>query len=409
MNVLTTYDGFPMTKAGEPQRALSLAYASSFFGGIFAVVVLMVAAWPLAALSKYLTSVDLGMAALLAMVLVVVAHRGAELASFAMLGVGLFVSTIGLETAYGSARYTFDTTWMMAGVPLISMILGLFALSQAFSLLFSDRKIDTTETEIDRQLLSGFIEICRYPKVLFRSAGFGVGMGVLPGVGEFLAQFFAYTTARNGSKTPDKFGKGAPEGIIASETANNAVPPAALVPLLSLGIPGEAFTAMMLTVFIVHGVDPGPTLFADHKEFVAGLYVSLFVMNFIIVGILLVGTRWIAKLATINDKLLAVIIMCLVMVGTFSRNYRLSDTIIAIFFGLVGFALRRANIPLVPMILGLVLGPIMERYFRQGIGAAGGDLTIFVTRPVSLVFLIVIILLIAHSIRRAIARIAGRI
>ena len=233
--------------------------------------------------------------------------------------------------------------------------------------------------------------------------------GLVAVVREFLAQFFAYTTARNGSKTPDKFGKGAPEGIIASETANNAVPPAALVPLLSLGIPGEAFTAMMLTVFIVHGVDPGPTLFADHKEFVAGLYVSLFVMNFIIVGILLVGTRWIAKLATINDKLLAVIIMCLVMVGTFSRNYRLSDTIIAIFFGLVGFALRRANIPLVPMILGLVLGPIMERYFRQGIGAAGGDLTIFVTRPVSLVFLIVIILLTAHSIRGAIARLAGRI
>ena len=407
VNVLTTYDGYPMAKDGQPQRALSLAYASSFFGGIFAVIVLMVAAWPLAALSKYLTSVDLGMAALLAMVLVVVAHRGAELASFAMLGVGLFVSTIGLETAYGSARYTFDTTWMMAGVPLISMILGLFALSQAFSLLFSDRKIDKSKTEIDRRLLGGFIEVCRYPKVLLRSAGFGVGMGVLPGVGEFLAQFFAYTTARSGSKTPERFGKGAPEGIIASETANNAVPPAALVPLLSLGIPGEAFTAMMLTVFSVHGVDPGPTLFADHKDFVAGLYVSLFVMNFLIVGILLVGTNWIAKLATINDRLLAVIIMCLVMVGTFSRNYRLTDTIIAIFFGLVGFALRRANIPLVPMILGLVLGPIMERYFRQGIGAAGGDLTIFVTRPVSLVFLVIICLLVVTSVRNAVRRLTA--
>ena len=243
VNVLTTYDGYPMAKDGQPQRALSLAYASSFFGGIFAVIVLMVAAWPLAALSKYLTSVDLGMAALLAMVLVVVAHRGAELASFAMLGVGLFVSTIGLETAYGSARYTFDTTWMMAGVPLISMILGLFALSQAFSLLFSDRKIDKSKTEIDRRLLGGFIEVCRYPKVLLRSAGFGVGMGVLPGVGEFLAQFFAYTTARSGSKTPERFGKGAPEGIIASETANNAVPPAALVPLLSLGIPCLLYTS----------------------------------------------------------------------------------------------------------------------------------------------------------------------
>ena len=397
VNVLTTYDGYPMAKSGEPQRALSLAYASSFVGGIFAVIVLMIASWPLAALSKYLTSVDLGMAALLALVLVVVAHRGGELASLAMLGVGLFVSTIGLETAYGSPRYTFGTTWMMAGVPLISMILGLFALSQALSLIFSTRVIDRTDTEIDRRLLGGFIEVFRYPRTLFRSAGFGVSMGVLPGVGEFLAQFFAYTTARSGSKTPEAFGMGAPEGIIASETANNAVPPAALVPLLSLGIPGEAFTAMMLTVFIVHGVDPGPTLFADHKEFVAGLYVSLFIMNFIIVAILLAGTRWIAKLATIDDRLLGVIIMCLVMVGTFSRNYRLSDTVIAICFGILGFVLRRANIPMVPMILGLVLGPIMERYFRQGIGAAGGDMTVFVTRPVSLVFLVVIVLLLAVS------------
>ena len=404
VNVLTTYDGHPMAKGGEPQRALSLAYASSFFGGIFAVVVLSVAAWPLAALSKYLTSVDLGMAALLAMVLVVVAHRGSEFSSFAMLGVGLFVSTVGLETAYGSPRYTFGTTWMMGGVPLISMILGLFALSQAFTLIFSNRVIDKSDTEISRKLLGGFLEVLRYPKVLFRSAGFGVGMGVLPGVGEFLAQFFSYTTARAGSKEPEKFGRGAPEGIIASETANNAVPPAALVPLLALGIPGEAFTAMMLTVFIVHGVDPGPTLFEDHREFVAGLYVSLFIMNFIIVAILLAGTRWIAKLATIDDRLLGVIIMCLVMVGTFSRNYRLTDTLIAIAFGVLGFALRRANIPMVPLILGLVLGPIMEAYFRQGIGGAAGDLTIFITRPVSLVFLIIIIGLIAMAARN----VAGR-
>ena len=229
-------------------------------------------------------------------------------------------------------------------------------------------------------------------------------MGVLPGVGEFLAQFFSYTTARAGSKEPERFGRGAPEGIIASETANNAVPPAALVPLLALGIPGEAFTAMMLTVFIVHGVDPGPTLFEDHREFVAGLYVSLFIMNFIIVAILLAGTRWIAKLATIDDRLLGVIIMCLVMVGTFSRNYRLTDTLIAIAFGVLGYALRRANIPMVPLILGLVLGPIMEAYFRQGIGGAAGDMTIFITRPVSLVFLIIIIGLIAMAARNVASR-----
>lgn len=402
VNVLTTYDGHPMARNGEPQRALSLAYASSFVGGIFAVIVLMAAAWPLAALSSYLTSIDLGMAALLAMVLVVVAHRGSEFASFALLGAGLFISTIGLETAYGSARYTFGTTWMMAGVPLIAMILGLFALSQAFALIFSDREVDATNTEVDRRLLSGFAEIFQYPKTLFRSAGFGVGMGVLPGVGEFLAQFFAYTAARATSKTPEKFGHGAPEGIIASETANNAVPPSALVPLLSLGIPGESFTAMMLTVFIIHGVDPGPTLFQENKAFVSGLYLTLFVMNFVILGLLLVGTKWIAKLSSIPDRLLGVIIMCLALVGTYSTNYRLSDTIIAICFGVLGFALRRANIPMVPIILGLVLGPIMERYFRQGIGAAGGDLTIFVTRPVSLIFLLIIVVLIITALRNAI-------
>ncbi len=404
VNVLTTYDGYPMAKNGEPQRALSLAYASSFVGGIFAVLVLMIAAWPLASLSAYLTSIDLGMAALLAMVLVVVAHRDTEFASFALLGAGLFISTIGLETAYGSARYTFGTSWMIGGVPLIAMILGLFALSQSFALIFSKRVIESMSTEMDHRLLSGFSEILQYPKTLFRSAGFGVGMGVLPGVGEFLAQFFAYTAARSYSKTPEKFGKGAPEGIIASETANNAVPPSALVPLLSLGIPGESFTAMMLTVFIIHGVDPGPTMFTENKAFVSGLYMSLLIMNFVIVGLLLVGTKWIAKLSSIPDRLLGVVIMCLALVGTYSTNYRLSDTIIAICFGILGFALRRANIPMVPIILGLVLGPIMERYFRQGLGAAGGDLTIFVSRPLSLIFLIVIIFLIGTAIRRALKK-----
>jgi len=402
VNVLTTYDGYPMAKNGEPQRALSLAYASSFVGGVFAVIVLMVAAWPIASLSRHLTSIDLGMAALLAMVLVVVAHRGSELASFALLGAGLFISTIGLETAYGSARYTFDTTWMLAGVPLIAVILGLFAIGQAFTLIFSDRQIEASDTEMKRGLLGGFVEVFKYPRTLFRSAGFGVGMGVLPGVGEFLAQFFAYTTARATSKTPEKFGKGAPEGIIASETANNAVPPAALVPLLSLGIPGESFTAMMLTVFIIHGIDPGPTLFQDNREFVAGLYMTLLAMNVVIVLLLLAGTRWIAKLSSIPDRLLGVIILCLALVGSYSTNYRLTDTIIALAFGVLGFALRRANIPMVPIILGLVLGPIMERYFRQGVGAAGGDLSVFVSRPISLAFLILIVALVALAIRNAI-------
>lgn len=398
VSVLTTYDGYPMTKAGEPQRALSLAYASSFFGGTFSVIVLIFAAPLLASFAKKFGAPDLAMAAALAMVLVITAHRGAELAAASMLGLGLFFSTVGLEGAYGSPRYTFGTTWLLGGVPLIAIILGLFAMSQAFHLIANGGAKPQVVPEVGRRSFSGFKEALRYPKTLLRSSSFGVSMGILPGVGEFLAQFFAYSTARRASKTPELFGKGAPEGIIASESANNAVPAAALVPLLALGIPGEVLTAMMLAVFTVHNVDPGPALFSENQAFVSGLYMSLFLMNFVIVAILLVATRWISLVTRIDDRLLGIAILCFAMAGTYSANYRLTDPMLAVGFGLLGYALRKAKIPMVPIILGLVLGPIFETRMRQAIGANGGDLSVFVERPISLTLLVIMVLLIVGSI-----------
>lgn len=398
VNVLTTYDGYPMTKRGEAQRALSLAYVSSFVGGTLSVLALMLAAPILAQFSKRFGAADLAMAALLAMVLVVTTGRGAKLAATAMLGVGLFIGTIGIEGAFGSPRFIFGQTWLMGGVSLISVILGLFALSQAFVLISETDGVNEINPKLKRNLFSGFVEVFKYPKTLFNSAGFGVVMGVLPGVGEFLAQFFSYSLARKLSKTPELFGKGAPEGIIASETANNAVPAAALVPLLALGIPGEALTAMMLVVFTVHNVDPGPNLFIEHAGFVEGLYFSLFLMNFVIIAILLVATRWIALVARIDTRLLGVCIFCLVMVGTYTTNYRITDPIVAVCFGLFGYALQRAKIPAIPIILGLILGPIVEKRTRQALGSAGGDLTVFIDRPISALFLLIIVVLIVSSI-----------
>ncbi len=396
--VLTTYDGYPMTQKGQPQRALSIAYSSSFFGGTLSVIALVVAAPILAEFAKRFGAADLAMAAATAMVLVIIAHREAKLAAAAMLGLGLFFSTVGLEGAYGSPRFTFGQTWLMGGVPLTAAILGLYAMSQAFVLIISDKKTRLPDQEVGRNFFGGFSEVLRYPRTLLRSSGFGIGMGILPGVGEFLAQFFAYSAARRTSRTPELFGKGAPEGIIASETANNSVPAAALVPLLALGIPGEVLTAMMLVVFTVHNVDPGPTLFTENPEFISGLYLSLFLMNFVIVAILLVGTKWIALVARINQKILGVTILALVMVGTYTTNYRLTDPLIAVGFGLFGFALRRANIPSVPIILGLVLGPIFETRVRQAIGSAGGDAMVFLERPISAVLLTVIVILVSTSV-----------
>jgi len=391
VSVLTTFDGYPMARRGEARRALSLAYSSSFVGGIVSVVVLALMAPLLAAFAKRFGSAEFAMAALLGLVLVVVAHRGKVMAAAMTLGFGLFLSTIGLETAFASARFTFRQDWLLGGIPLVPMGLGLFAISQAFTLIVERGGSYGKSASIGGSPFQGLFEVFRYPRTLFRSAGFGVGMGILPGVGEFVAQFFSYTFARRTSKTPELFGRGAPEGLIASETANNAVPASAMVPLLALGIPGEALTAMMLAVFLVHNVTPGPTLFETRPEFISGLYMSLFLMNVVILIFLLVATRWIVLVTRLESRMIGVGVLALSMVGTFTQNYRLSDSLLSLGFGLIGYVLRRTDVPIVPIILGLVLGPILEARVRQAVGTAAGNVFIFVERPISAAILGVIL------------------
>ena len=186
---------------------------------------------------------------------------------------GIFLNTVGLEPVRYTRRYTFDQTWLASGVDLIVVVLGLFALSQAFHLLVAKDQSPKTQP-LQGSIFSGLRELWLYKRVAAASSGFGVMMGMIPGVGEFTAQFMSYTYAQKTSKTPDEFGKGAPEGLIASEAANNAVPGAAMIPLLALGIPGEALTAMMLSVFYVHNVIPGPQLFQHQLDFVMALYIA---------------------------------------------------------------------------------------------------------------------------------------
>lgn len=385
VNVLTTYDGYPMTKRGEGRRALTLAYTSSFVGGIVSVLALVLLSQPLAAIASNFGSPEFAMAATTAVVLVVLAHCGATLPAAMMVGVGLFLSTVGLEQTFYSQRYTFDQQWLLSGFPLIPVGLGLFAVSQGLVLLSgAQNPPDTKEPATPNY--SALFEVFTYPVTLFRSAGFGVVMGVLPGVGEWMAQFFSYTLARSGSKNPEQFGKGSPEGLIASETANNAVPASAMVPLLSLGLPGEALTAMMLAVFTVHNVFPGPTLFETRPDFVYGLYGSLFMINIVAFVFLLLFSHWIALVTRLNYKLIGMGVLVFAFVGVYTTNYNIRDCYLALAFGIIGLGLRRAGLPLMPILLGLVLGPILENRLRQAIGTSGSAI-VFFERPISLVFI----------------------
>ncbi len=388
VNVLTTYDGYPMTKRGEGHRALTLAYTASFVGGIVSVIVLMILALPLANFAKQFGSAEFAMATLFAMVVVIVAHREKALAATMTLGMGLFFATIGIERAFTTQRFTFDQQWLLSGIPLIPMVLGLFAMSQGLTLLI-DRGETPPLPKLTTSMFHGLTEVFKYPKVLFSSAGFGVAMGILPGVGEFMAQFFSYSLAQRLSKNPEKFGDGAPEGIIASEAANNAVPASAMIPLLALGIPGEALTAMMLSVFYVHNVVPGPQLFESRPEFIMGLFLSLLVTNFVILGFLLLTTRWLVKITMVDPRFIGIVVLTLSLIGTYTSGYKLSDPLLALFFALLGYIMNRLDIPAVPIVLGLVLGPIFEARFRQALGGANGDLSIFVTRPISLALILI--------------------
>ena len=398
VNALTTYDGFPMTLRGEGRRALSLAYSASFAGGIFSVVCLIFLSPVLAQIAPMFGSREIFLAALLGIVLVVVAHRGQMLIAAALAGFGIFIGTVGLEPAAYTRRFTFGQSWLAGGFDLIVVVLGLFALSQAFLLLTSDDE-DIRVPKSRGSLFQGFRELLRHPRVAGIAASFGVVMGMIPGVGEFTAQFMSYTSAQKMSKTPEAFGQGSSEGLIASETANNAVPAAAMIPLLALGIPGEALTAMMLSVFYVHNVVPGPGLFQNDMDFVVALYIALLALNVIVVGFLLVSTGWLVHLTRIPNKFLGMCILMLSFVGVFSIRNSTVDCLIAAAFGLLGYLLKRLNMPIVPIILGMVLGGIMEVKLRASMARVRTPFE-FIERPIAFILFCVLVIILASTLWR---------
>ncbi len=400
VNALTTYDGHPIAANGDPKRALSLAYSASFFGGIFSIICLIFLSQLLAVVAPHFGSREIFLAALLGVVLVVLAHRGQILAAGMLACLGVFINTVGLESVRYTRRYTFDQTWLASGIDLIVVVLGLFAISQAF-LLLVQKDERPKPASVEGGLFDGLKELFSYKRVAAASSSFGVIMGIIPGVGEFTAQFFSYSYAQKTSKHPERFGKGAPEGLIASEAANNAVPGAAMIPLLALGIPGEALTAMMLSVFYVHNVIPGPQLFASQMDFVLALYFALFALNIIVLAFLMHSTRMLLHVIRIPTRFLGAVILTLGFVGVYSLRNSMTDCAIAAVFGIFGLILKRLNLPIVPIILGMVLGGIMEVKLRSAMARVKTPLD-FVDRPIAAAIFALIVLVIAIHIRSAV-------
>ncbi|MDA9122482.1 tripartite tricarboxylate transporter permease [Paracoccaceae bacterium] len=397
VNALTTYDGFPMTQRGESRRALSLAYSASFFGGVFSIMCLIFLSPLLAYIAPMFGSREIFLAALLGIILVITAHRGHMFAAAMMASLGIFIQAIGMEPIKYSKRFTFDQSWLTGGLNLIVVVLGLFAISQAILLLVEKDK-RSKAVKVTGGLFQGLKELGKHKRIATISASFGVLMGMIPGVGEFTSQFLSYTYAQRSSKTPEKFGKGSTEGLVASEAANNAVPAAAMIPLLALGIPGEALTAMMLSVFYVHNVIPGPNLFQNHLDFVIALYISLLILNILVLIFLLFSTNSLLKVIEIPSRFLGMSILILSFVGVYSLRNSFTDCAVAAGFGIFGFILKRLDLPIVPIILGMVLGEIMEGKLRTSMMNVKSPID-FINRPIAFILFALIIIVLLLQVR----------
>jgi len=387
-SVVTCLDGYQMARKGRGGAALGIAAISSFVAGTVGVVGLMLLAPPLAKFAltfsspEYFALMSLGLA-------MVVLLAGASMikALLAML-VGLWIAGMGIDLFSDASRFTFGTTHLLDGIDFVIVAIGVFALGEVLGNM--EKRGEGTLLPVPkglRNLLPTMAELkaCRFAFVNGSVIGFIIG--VLPGAGSTIASFISYGVEKAMSKHPEKFGTGVPEGVAAPEGANNSETGGSLVPLLTLGIPGSGTTAILLAAFILWGLRPGPLMIQDNPELFWGLVASMYVGNVMLLVLNLPLIPLFAQILKIREYLLYPIIFGISLVGVYTVSSSLFDCALLAAFGLLGYLMRRLDYPSAPLILGLVLGDLMERALRQSLMMSGGELSILVSRPISAVML----------------------
>ena len=384
-SLVTSFDGFPLTQRGEAQTALSAALLGSFGGGVISVVILIFLAPLLSRVAAAFGPPEYFAAGLFGVVLVLVANRRQLGQGVLLLCLGLWFATVGLDGATLSPRFCFGTLILQNGLDIVPVCLGLFGIGQTL-LLLEQEILQTDSMNLTRSSLdlSKLRVVLRYWKTLIRSGVIGTFVGLLPGTGSILASFLSYEGAKRASGKPEQFGTGTPEGCLASEAGNNAVPAGAMIPLLTLGIPGDALSAVLLGVFTINGIYPGPLLLVKEPVLINTLYMSMLMINLAAFAMLAIWLRPFAMIVKAPTRLLAVNIMAISLVGIYAVNTRLFDAAVALFMGGLGYILLRLKWPIVNLVMGIVLGEILENRLRQSLSISQGDPLIFFSRPISL-------------------------
>ncbi|WP_226530749.1 tripartite tricarboxylate transporter permease [Metabacillus niabensis] len=390
----TVLDGYELTKQGQSGKALGVSAIASCIGGIISALILTTTAPFLAEQALRFGAPEYFAVAIFG-ISVISSLGGANPFKGLMAGtLGILIATIGMDPVNGYPRFTFSDPHLAAGLSLVPVLIGLFSVSQAFVLIQNagTSKEPDKINSISGKVLPSFKEFTKLLPNITRSSFIGTFIGIIPGIGGDPAAFIAYNEAMRWSKHPEKFGKGAIEGVAAPEASNNAVTGGALIPLLTLGIPGNTVTAILIGGLLIHGLRPGPMLFQQHGDVVYSLFFSLIISNLLFMVIGLACTKYFATILKVPAIILGPIILMLSFIGSYAIHNSYFDIWVALTFGIIGYIFRQMKVPTTPIVLAIILGPLAEQSYRQALLQSGNDVSVFFTRPISAVFLLIAII-----------------
>ena len=408
----TMFDGHPLAQQGKAGKALRVAIYSSVIGDAFSDLVLIFSASALAALALRAGPVEYFSLLVLALTIIGSAAGENMIKGLVTAVLGLGMAFVGIDPLQGTERFVFGCMELSAGIGFMPLLIGLFAVSEVIvqaedRVTKFSRKTSLPKSDDPADTRVSWVEFKGCLRTIFRSSVIGTVIGALPGVGATAAAFIGYGAAQRASKNPDKFGKGELEGVAAAEAANNAVCGSNLIPLLTLGIPGNLTAAILIGAFLIQGLPIGPMIFKTHGDFVYGLYFSLLFANLAYFFIAYLMIRIALKVVYIRKNILFPIILITCVVGSFAWNHSLFDVKIMFVFGIIGYLMRKVDIPATPFLIAFILGPLTEKALREALAIYKGDLTVFITRPISLICLILTVLAIFFIARRQLRKKQG--
>ncbi|MEZ0214310.1 MAG: tripartite tricarboxylate transporter permease [Xanthobacteraceae bacterium] len=383
---MTVIDGYQMAKRGQAGRALGISVAASFIGGLIGLVLLTIFATTIAKAALAFGPIEMTALMIFSLSLISVLGGSDPVKAFVSLFLGVWIGTIGLDPILGLPRFDFGNVRLFDGIEFSIIAVGLFGLAEMLATPNATESAVTAKLRF-RELLPKLSDTLRCWRELLSGSLIGFFIGVLPGAGAAAATMISYAFAKRHAKHPEKFGQGAVEGVAAPEAANNAASYGNMIPMFALGIPGSGTTAVLMGGLLMIGLQPGPMLFATQPQFVWTVFGSFYIGNLALVAITIVLTPLLAACAFLKPGYLYPVVIAIVLYGIFSINYSMFDVALAIGFGIVGYGMAKLGYPPVPLVLGMILGPLLERGIRRTLVASQGDLSVFFKSPIALTIL----------------------